>query len=355
MSICAFQAALPSTNPQQDEGPPRSHGKRPRSPDTSDDSHSRKKRQQHTHDAADGCETCPDTGPTSPPDDVLTSTNSKSTSAAEDPVSPKAKCASCACEDFDHLIKASCEHHYCRDCFEKLISAEVETPDGFPPCCCQIPIAFNVVADNVSSTVFHRYQSRQEEIRNATALYCGVIGCGVRINSKKIDGLRATCVACMRRTCTQCRGEMPLELKDIHICKKGQLREGLIASVKQEGRQACYKCGTMVSLNFGSHHMTYVSNNMIHHTRLTKGQLPLQSRVLLQMWYSLEELRMRRLRENCHFTSCRECHNFHGWEGGKPWGFRYDFGDLWDQLDVDSDQASSEEQSEGLEVPALEP
>lgn len=255
-SIRASQAVLDSVSPEQDERAPRLHRKRPRSAETSLESRSRKKLQRETHKVVDEDDTCPETGATGLPVDTLTPTECRPSSAAEDPVPPKAECVSCACEDVDHLIKASCQHYYCRDCFENFIGATLETPDGFPPCCCKIPFAFNVVADNVPSTLFHQYQSRQEQIRDASALYCGVLDCGVRITSDKIDGLRATCAACMRETCTQCRGEMPLELKDKHVCQKDPAREAVIALAKSEGWQACFKCGTMVSLNFGCHHMT---------------------------------------------------------------------------------------------------
>jgi len=36
--------------------------------------------------------------------------------------------------------------------------------------------------------------------------------------------------------------------------------------------------------------------------------------------------------ENCHFTSCRACHNYHGWDGGREFHYEYDFSDMWDKL-----------------------
>jgi hypothetical protein len=63
---------------------------------------------------------------------------------------------------------------------------------------------------------------------------------------------------------------MPLKLEEKHFCKKDPAREAVIALAKQEGWQACFKCGTMVSLNFGCHHMMYVSYSMIAETWLTR-------------------------------------------------------------------------------------
>lgn len=170
-----------------------------------------------------------------------------------------ADCASCS-DSFtiDELVKASCKHYYCKDCFGSFIEASLQTHDGFPPKCCKIPIAFVTVAGNVSAAVFSRYSARQAEIKNATALYCGIQGCGVRIEKKRIDGVRATCVACWRDTCTKCRGQFPRNIngKNLsHVCTKDKAREEVLALAKKEGWQTCYQCGNMVALNFGCHHM----------------------------------------------------------------------------------------------------
>lgn len=168
-------------------------------------------------------------------------------------------CASCSDHlAVDELVKASCKHYYCKDCFGHFIEASLQTHDGFPPKCCKIPIAFVTVADNVSAVVFSRYSSRQAEIKNATALYCGIQGCGVRIEKGRIEGVRATCVTCWRDTCTQCRAEFPQNVNGRnvgHVCKKDKAHEEVLALAKKEGWQTCYQCGHIVALNFGCHHM----------------------------------------------------------------------------------------------------
>ena len=170
-----------------------------------------------------------------------------------------AACASCS----DHfamkeLVKVSCDHQYCKDCFGHFMEASLTTHDGFPPKCCKIPIAFVTVAKNVSTVIFSRYSARQTEIKNATALYCGNQKCGVKIEKDRIKGLRATCVTCWRDTCTQCRDKFPQKVdgrNDGHVCKKDKAREQVLALAKKEGWQTCYQCGNMVALNFGCHHM----------------------------------------------------------------------------------------------------
>ena len=170
-----------------------------------------------------------------------------------------ADCASCSDHSTtDQLIKAACEHYYCKDCFGQFIEASLQTHDGFPPKCCKIPIPFVTIAENVSAAVYSRYSARQAEIKNATALYCGIQGCGVKIENDRINGVRASCVACWKDTCTLCRTEMRKRVsgkKLRHKCKKDKGLEEVLALAKQEGWQTCYHCGNMVALNFGCNHM----------------------------------------------------------------------------------------------------
>ena len=170
-----------------------------------------------------------------------------------------AACASCSDQfAIEELVKVSCDHQYCKDCFGHFMEASLTTHDGFPPKCCKIPIAFVTVAKNVSAAIFSRYSARQTEIKNATALYCGNQECGVKIEKDRINGLRATCMTCWTDTCTQCRDKFPQRINGRnvgHVCKKDKAREQVLALAKKEGWQTCYQCGNMVALNFGCHHM----------------------------------------------------------------------------------------------------
>ena len=170
-----------------------------------------------------------------------------------------AACASCSDQfAMKELVKVSCDHQYCKDCFGHFMEASLTTHNGFPPKCCKIPITFLTVAKNVSAAIFRRYSARQTEIKNATALYCGSQKCGVKIEKDRINDLRATCETCWKDTCTQCRDEFPQKVNGRnvgHVCKKDKAREQVLALAKKEGWQSCYQCGNMVALNFGCHHM----------------------------------------------------------------------------------------------------
>lgn len=121
-------------------------------------------------------------------------------------------CASCSQQmSITDLIKASCEHRYCKACVESFIAASLGIHDSFPPSCCKTPMAFSTVAENVSTPLFWRYRTRQEGIQNATALYCGEPKCGVKIVLDKDEEspYKATCTLCHKETCRKCRGIWP--------------------------------------------------------------------------------------------------------------------------------------------------
>lgn len=180
------------------------------------------------------------------------------TATTETPQST-ADCASCGDNlTIDKLVKVSCVHHYCKNCFGQFIEASLETHDGFPPKCCKIPVTFVTVAENVSAAIFTRYTARQDEIKNATALYCATQRCGVSIEKDQINGVKATCMACWRDTCTICRSEIPRGVKNKpvdHVCKKDKAREQVLELARKEGWQSCYQCGNLVELSVGCHHM----------------------------------------------------------------------------------------------------
>ena len=171
-----------------------------------------------------------------------------------------ADCASCSDHSTtDKLIKAACEHYYCKDCFGQFVEASLQTHDRFPPKCCKIPVPFVTIAANVSAAVYDRYSARQAEIKNATALYCGAQGCGIKIENDRINEFRATCAGCRKDTCTRCRAEMPKRVRGKnahHICQKDKAREQVLALARREGWQTCFQCGNLVALNEGCHHMT---------------------------------------------------------------------------------------------------
>ena len=179
-----------------------------------------------------------------------------------DAVDTSTSTADCViCSDvlpIDKLVKAPCGHFYCKDCFGQFVEASLSTQDAFPPTCCKIPVSFTTVVDNVSPAVYTRYSARQAEIKNASALYCGVQKCSVKIEKSMVAGDRATCAACFTDTCTLCRGTFPRDIKGKklgHVCKKDEEREQVLALAKREGWQTCYQCSNLVALNYGCHHM----------------------------------------------------------------------------------------------------
>ena len=105
-------------------------------------------------------------------------------------------------------MKVSCEHRYGPDCSENFIAARVQTSHNLPPSCCKIPLAFSIVAEHRSDSLFARYHKRPIDLKMATALNCGVLACGIKIPDDKLNsikGKRVSCASYNEDTCTQCR------------------------------------------------------------------------------------------------------------------------------------------------------
>lgn len=170
---------------------------------------------------------------------------------------PTAGCISCTeTLALTELVKATCEHHFCRDCFGAFIKASLDADGTFPPKCCKLPVSSNLVTENVSTDLLGRYQLRQSEIKSALGLYCAVSACAVKIPRENVDGNKARCPVCYNQfTCTRCRSGMKKDEVDAHVCKVDEDRQAILAAAKEEGWQACYNCGNMVDLNTGCHHM----------------------------------------------------------------------------------------------------
>ena len=154
------------------------------------------------------------------------------------------------------LAKASCEHYYCKICFEQVVQTSIDSIGAFPPTCCKVPISFGVVASHVSIELYDRYRQRQAEVMGGHGLYCAIAHCAVRIPKTNITKTRAKCPACHKFTCTLCRGATSEDDDSSHVCNTTKDKQVILSLAKEEEWQACFNCGNLVELNFGCHHMT---------------------------------------------------------------------------------------------------
>ncbi|KAJ9164855.1 RBR-type E3 ubiquitin transferase [Coniochaeta hoffmannii] len=169
------------------------------------------------------------------------------------------ECVSC----FDDVpkkdaVKAVC-HHYCRDCFARLIRTAVDNEAQWPPKCCLNPVPFRTIAKYAPRDLLASYRLRAEEFGTPieSRLYCPQPDCGawIRKTSSRHDAATrtATCSACGHAACTMCRGAAhPAD----ESCP--QDRDTLLADrlAEEEGWRRCARCGVLVEHREACQHMT---------------------------------------------------------------------------------------------------
>ncbi|KAB5579876.1 hypothetical protein GE09DRAFT_1050516 [Coniochaeta sp. 2T2.1] len=184
----------------------------------------------------------------------------KQTKSSPSPSSQKPKeeveCVSCL-DDIPakSAIKTVC-HHYCADCFLRLIQTAVDNEAQWPPKCCLNAIPLRTIKKHAPRTLLATYHLKDEEFKTPVErrLYCSQPDCGLWIRQDRVDlaGRTATC-ASGHVVCTMCRG--PSHPAD-EACP--QDRDTLLADrlAEEEGWRRCNRCHVLVEHKEACQHMT---------------------------------------------------------------------------------------------------
>jgi len=170
---------------------------------------------------------------------------------------PDSQCVACQeTKRFFDVIRAPCQHEYCRDCIEDLIRHSMIEESLFPPRCCRQPIPIPSVAVRllVSSQLINEFLEKKIEIETPNRTYCYRLPCSAFIPTASISDDIGECAQCHVRTCTHCKGQA-------HggDCHADVALEQTLDVARTEGWQRCFTCRAMVELNTGCNYMTCVS------------------------------------------------------------------------------------------------
>ncbi|KAI0397866.1 hypothetical protein F5Y17DRAFT_294723 [Xylariaceae sp. FL0594] len=168
---------------------------------------------------------------------------------------PEVECVSCL-DDFKpgDTIKAPC-HHYCKPCFERLITSACQNEQQWPPKCCLNAIPDDVITASVGERTAALYHERAVEwsIKVSDRIYCSRPECSLFIPPESV--LRSEEVAeCRGRhlTCIICRQaqhygeECP---QDRDLASTSRLAEDF-------GWRRCPGCRAFVEHSDACQHMT---------------------------------------------------------------------------------------------------
>lgn len=152
-------------------------------------------------------------------------------------------------------IKAVC-HHYCPDCFSRLVQTAVDNEAQWPPKCCLNPVPFRTIAKYVLPSLLAAYRLKAEEFATPIGcrVYCPQPDCGVWIRSDRHDAATRTATCTAGHTlCTMCRG--PAHPAD-EACPQDRDTQLADRLAEEEGWRRCARCSVLVEHREACQHMT---------------------------------------------------------------------------------------------------
>ncbi|OIW34718.1 hypothetical protein CONLIGDRAFT_675680 [Coniochaeta ligniaria NRRL 30616] len=173
-------------------------------------------------------------------------------------VGEQVECVSCL-DDIPkkEAIKTVC-HHYCKDCFSRLIQTAVDNEAQWPPKCCLNAIPFRTITKHTSADLLASYRLKDEEFRIPieSRLYCSQPDCGAWIRKEAHDlaSRTATCPA-GHTVCTMCRGPAHPP-GDGEACPQDRDTQLADRLAEEEGWRRCARCSVLVEHKEACQHMT---------------------------------------------------------------------------------------------------
>ncbi|KAJ8061972.1 hypothetical protein OCU04_009755 [Sclerotinia nivalis] len=168
---------------------------------------------------------------------------------------PTGECVSCL-DDFPEgeMVNVKC-HGYCKECFERLVIAAMETEAMWPVKCCLKDISHAVIMKNVNASLAQKFQTKalERKVHVGDRIYCIKPGCETWIPNNWFNkSLKcASCPSCKTRVCTACRGSWHANTE----CPKDKDFQATVRLAEERGWKKCYNCNAFVELNTGCRHM----------------------------------------------------------------------------------------------------
>jgi hypothetical protein len=165
------------------------------------------------------------------------------------------ECVSCL-DEFapKEMVKVPC-HHYCKECFTRLIASSVQHEQHFPPKCCLNEIPVRTILKYINDELKVTFRERDEEWRIPVSdrIYCSQPDCSLWLKPDQVNGARRIGRCTQGHwSCTICRGpehagdECP---QDREMALTNELAE-------EEGWKRCFSCHALVEHREACQHMT---------------------------------------------------------------------------------------------------
>jgi hypothetical protein len=150
------------------------------------------------------------------------------------------------------VARAPCGHVYCRTCLRDLFEAAMTDESLFPPRCCRLHISPEENCVFLTAELIQRFDKKKIEFATENRTYCCMPTCSTFIESQYISGDIATCPNCSSKTCAICKGAHEGD------CPSDVALQQTLEVAERNEWQRCYACRTLIELDHGCNHITYV-------------------------------------------------------------------------------------------------
>ncbi|CAM9378532.1 unnamed protein product [Chrysoparadoxa australica] len=162
------------------------------------------------------------------------------------------------CSNHDLGCKLVCEHMYCFNCLYQLHQNAMEDVNFMPARCCKLEIDARITKYVLQGAELERFMACYMEATTLNKMYCPNPQCSTMFNLDLLDTEASSCFGCPKcgsSMCTKCKaiwhGEEPCDTAKSEVEKKQVMELG-----KEMGWKSCGRCGHLVQLSEGCHHMT---------------------------------------------------------------------------------------------------
>ncbi|KAI0593802.1 hypothetical protein F4775DRAFT_607079 [Biscogniauxia sp. FL1348] len=149
-----------------------------------------------------------------------------------------------------HVMRAPCQHEYCRICLSELFSMATKDESSFPPRCCGQPIPLDGNKPYLRRNVIRKFEAKSVEFSVTNRTYCHKPKCSAFIHPSSIRENVAHCTSCQSRTCATCKAAA-----HIGYCPKDPEVQKVLQVARREKWQRCPTCHNIIELASGCYHM----------------------------------------------------------------------------------------------------
>jgi hypothetical protein len=158
------------------------------------------------------------------------------------------------------ILTMPCNDRYCRPCLKRLFLNATSDETLFPPRCCRQPIPLEYIQRDLNPTELESFRNAEVEFSTPNRTYCSNANCGRFVPPDHIENDKAQCVWCDNNTCTLCK--TVYHENDVD-CPADPALQAAVSLGREQGWQRCYSCRTMVELEYGCNHMTWVASSYL--------------------------------------------------------------------------------------------